>query len=91
MQQALSDNIIEEAQGYLDDVLRVDLIVYDKNKKIVGGVQVKPKTFKSMRPEVIFMQEKQNEKWGYPVWFMFYNKDESFDDIKNLIETIKNS
>nr|WP_314865240.1 hypothetical protein [uncultured Flavobacterium sp.] len=86
----LPEYIIEEAQGYLDDELRVDIIVYENNKNIIGGVQVKPLTFNSMRKEVIYMQEKQNKKWGYPVWFLFYNKDESFSNLDILIQTIKN-
>lgn len=91
LQQSLSNHIIEEAQGYLDDELRIDLIVYDTNRKILGGVQIKPKTFNSMRPEVLFMQKKQNLKWGHPVWFLFYNKDETFVDLASLIETIKHT
>ncbi len=61
----------------------------DKDTKIKGGIQVKPKTFKSMRPEVLFMQKKQNDKWDYPVWFLFYNKDESFHELQDLIEKLK--
>ena len=91
LQQSLDNHIIEEAQGYLDDELRIDLIVYDTNRKILGGVQIKPKTFNSMRPEVLFMQKKQNLKWGHPVWFLFYNKDETFVDLASLIETIKHT
>lgn len=91
LQQSLSNHIIEEAQGYLDDELRIDLIVYDTNRKILGGIQIKPKTFNSMRPEVLFMQKKQNLKWGHPVWFLFYNKDETFVDLASLIETIKHT
>ena len=41
-----------------------------------------------MRPEVLFMKKKQNLKWGYPVWFLFYNKDETFVDLEHLIDTI---
>lgn len=89
LQKALSNCIIEEAQGYLDDELRIDLIVYDLNKDVLGGIQVKPKTFNSMRPEVLFMQKKQNLKWGHHVWFLFYNKDETFEDLNELIATIK--
>lgn len=88
LQKALINFVVEEAQGYLDDELRIDLIVYDLNKNIVGGIQVKPKTFNSMRPEVLFMQKKQNLKWGHPVWFLFYNKDENFEDLDSLIDTI---
>ncbi|MDC6467598.1 MjaI family restriction endonuclease [Flavobacteriaceae bacterium] len=89
LQKELPNLYFEEAEGYLDDELRVDLLVFDKNKNIKGGIQVKPKTFKSMRPEVLFMQKKQNDKWNYPVWFLFYNKDESFHEIQELIEKLK--
>jgi hypothetical protein len=44
-----------------------------------------------MRSEVLYMQKKQNEKWKYPVWFLFYNKDESFDfelKIKNELNSL---
>lgn len=89
LQKELPNLYFEEAEGYLDDELRVDLLVFDKNKNIKVGIQVKPKTFKSMRPEVLFMQKKQNDKWNYPVWFLFYNKDESFHEIQELIEKLK--
>ena len=88
LQKSLNNFIIEEAKGYLDDELRIDLVVYDLKKVILGGIQIKPKTFNSMRPEVLFMQKKQNLKWGYPVWFLFYNKDETFVDLEHLIDTI---
>ncbi len=42
-----------------------------------------------MRSEVLFMQNKQNKKWDYPVWFLFYNKDESFHELEKLIELLK--
>jgi hypothetical protein len=35
------------------------------------------------------MQKKQNEKWGYPVWYLFYNKDESFSNKEDVVEKIK--
>jgi hypothetical protein len=89
LKQSLENYIIEEAQGYLDEELRIDIIIYDTKRNVIGGVQVKPKTFKSMRPEVLYMQKKQNEKWGYPVWFLFYNTDESFVDFQGLVEKIK--
>lgn len=89
LQNKLPNNEIKEAEGYLDEELRVDVIIYDKTKNIIGGVQVKPKTFNQMRKEVLYMQRKQNLKWIYPVWFLFYNRDESFDNFDSLIEEIK--
>jgi len=89
LQKDLPNFYIKEAEGYLDDELRIDLLVLNKSNNIIGGIQVKPKTFKSMRPEVLFMQKKQNDKWDYPVWFLFYNKDESFHEIEKLIKTLE--
>jgi len=86
LQKSLINRTIEEAQGYLDEHYRVDLVVCDNNKKILGGIQVKPNTYNNMRPEVLYMQKKQSEKWGNPVWFLFYNKDETFIDLELLIE-----
>lgn len=55
----------------------------------MGGIQVEPKTFKSLRPEVLFIQKILNLKWGHRVWFLFYNNDESFEDLDSLIDLIK--
>lgn len=89
LKKALVNNIIEEAEGYLDDELRVDIVVYDLSKNIIGGIQVKPNTFRNMRSEVIFMQEKQNNKWGYPVWMLYYNRDESYENLEVIINSIE--
>jgi len=90
LKTALPNFIIEEAEGYLDDELRVDIIIKNRQKEIIGGVQVKPNTFNKMREEVIFMQNKQNQKWGHHVWFLFYNKDETFINMDELINFIGN-
>lgn len=86
---SFNEYIIEEAEGYLDDELRIDLIIYNSKKEIIGGIQVKPKTFKNMRREVIYMQQKQNQKWGNPVWMLYYNQDESFENYESVIQNIK--
>ncbi|WP_157757584.1 MjaI family restriction endonuclease [Pseudalgibacter alginicilyticus] len=91
LKDRLSNMIVEEAKGYLDDVLRVDIIIFDLNKNIIGGIQVKPKTFKNMRPEVQLMQSKQNVKWGHPVWMLYYNRDDTFKNLNALIEYINNN
>ena len=81
-------NIFVEAEGYLDDELRVDIVVNDSNNNILGGIQVKPKTFKNMRPEVLFMQKKQNQKWGHHVWMLYYDRDENFTNIEEIAKEI---
>lgn len=88
---ALKNYIIEEAEGFLDDELRVDIVVYDYSKNIIGGIQVKPNTFKKMRSEVVFMQKKQNSKWGHPVWMLYYNKDETYENLEVIINSIENT
>lgn len=88
---SLKNCTINEAEGYLDDELRIDIIIYDSNSEIIGGIQVKPNTFKNMRPEVLFMQKKQNQKWGKPVWMLYYNKNESFENYDKIVEEIKNT
>jgi hypothetical protein len=89
LSKVLPELQFEEAEGYLDDELRIDILVKNTDENLIGGIQVKPKTFKSMRSEVLFMQNKQNKKWDYPVWFLFYNKDESFHELEKLIELLK--
>ena len=41
-----------------------------------------------MRGEVVYMEEKQNNKWGHKVWMLYYNRDESFDQV---VQDIKKS
>lgn len=91
LQKLLENFIVKETQGYLDDELRIDLIIRDLNNNTIGGIQVKPKTFSNMRSEVLFMQKKQNQKWPYPVWFLFYNKNSEFENLDLLINSIKSA
>ena len=86
--KTVNSHVFEEAEGYLDDELRIDIIIYNKTKNIVGGIQVKPKTFKNMRSEVLFMQKKQNDKWEHPVFMLYYNRDESFENLDKVTEKI---
>ena len=84
----LEDYDIEQAQGYLDEDLRIDIII-KKQKNIIAGVQVKPATFLLMREEIITFNKEANEKWNYPVFYLYYNEDESFKNLDDLINKIK--
>ena len=54
----MSSNLaFREAEGFIDEDLRIDLIIIYKNKEI-GGIQVKPETFNRMRQEVIHINNK---------------------------------
>ncbi len=75
---------IEEAEGYLDEELRID-IVLKKGEIEVGGVQVKPLTFKKMRREVITFNTYANQKWGKPVFYLYYDESEKFVNIEEII------
>lgn len=78
----------KHASGYLDDELRIDIIVENTSGTIIGGIQVKPNTFKNMRFEVQFMQTRQNLKWGNPVWFLYYDKNNLFNNLDELLNKI---
>ncbi len=74
---------IVEAKGYLDEELRIDLLIKKEGKEI-AGIQVKPNTFNQMREEVISFSKKANSKWGKPVFYLFYDKKENFINIDTI-------
>jgi hypothetical protein len=76
-----------EAKGFLDEELRIDIIII-KDKKEIGGIQVKPLTFKLMRTEVITFNKKANQKWDKPVLYLFYNDNEEFVNLSELVDYI---
>jgi len=82
----LKDYAVTEAVGYLDEELRIDLII-SKDGKEICGIQVKPSTFRQMRREVITFNENANKKWDKPVYYLYYDENEEFE---NLIELVKN-
>lgn len=78
----------EEAEGFLDEELRIDLLI-QKNSVEIAGIQVKPLTFKFMRQEVILFNTTANKKWGKPVFYLFYDKEEKFVNINDIVLEIK--
>jgi|SRR5690554_1080142 len=79
----------EEAEGFLDEELRIDIIIKNLDTE-VGGIQVKPLTFKKMRREVITFNKSANQKWDKPVYYLYYNDNESFVNMDQLVESIQN-
>ena len=77
------------AEGFIDEELRVDLLV-SKNNKNICGIQVKPNTFKKMREGVIFQNKKANKKWGKPVFYLFYNETEELINTNEIVTNILN-
>lgn len=78
----------QEAEGFLDEELRIDIII-KKNGNEVGGIQVKPLTFKKMRREVITFNKDANQKWDKPVFYLYYDDNESFVNTDELITAIQ--
>ncbi|MEO1262914.1 MAG: hypothetical protein AAFZ15_29165 [Bacteroidota bacterium] len=78
---------VELAEGFVDEELRVDLLI-QKEEQIICGIQVKPLTFKKMRAGVIWQNKKANKKWGRPVYYLFYDKNEKFKNMDEIIESI---
>ncbi|MFC0514060.1 hypothetical protein ACFFGT_07620 [Mucilaginibacter angelicae] len=88
LNDSLSKYKFEEAEGYLDEELRIDIII-KKNGLEIGGIQVKPRTFKLMRREVITFNTTANQKWGRPVFYLYYDENEVFLNILELEKEIE--
>ncbi len=89
LKSELSNYTVEEAEGFVDEELRIDLIV-SQNGIEKCGVQVKPLTFNLIREGVITFNKVANAKWGKPVYYLFYDDNENFTNIDKVIEQIKN-
>jgi len=79
---------VTEAAGYLDEELRIDILL-QKNGETRVGIQVKPVTFKRMRAEVISFNRTANQKWKHPVFYLYYNENEEFENVSGLIKQLK--
>ncbi|MCK5029328.1 MAG: MjaI family restriction endonuclease [Bacteroidales bacterium] len=87
LRKTFSSYSFVEAEGFLDEELRIDIII-NKNQDEVGGIQVKPSTFKLMRKEVITFNKNANQKWGKPVLYLFYDDKEKFVNLSELVDLI---
>ncbi len=75
---------VQIAEGFIDEELRVDLLVL-KTSKNICGIQIKPHTFKKMRDGVISQNKRANKKWGKPVYYLFYDEK---GELFNINETV---
>lgn len=78
---------VTKAEGYVDEELRVDLIV-SQNGETCCGIQVKPLTFNKMRDGVISFNKAANARWGKPVFYLFYNDDGQFTNTEEVAAAI---
>ena len=90
LREALGGYKVVEAVGFLDEDLRIDIVV-SKDGKEMAGVQVKPKTFSLMRQEVRAFQSMANSRWGNPVFTLFYDGDSEFTNFHEVVDYIKKS
>lgn len=77
-----------EAEGYLDEELRIDILVKNNLDETIAGIQVKPKTFMRMRSEVITFNKIANAKWKKPVYYLYYDENEQFINMDKLIQQL---
>lgn len=87
LRKMLPNFSINEAEGFVDEELRIDLIV-SENGVEKYGVQVKPLTFNNMRYGVIAFNKTANAKWGKPVFYLFYDNDENFSNMQDVVNQI---
>jgi hypothetical protein len=73
----------EESDNYLDEEYRIDIVIKD-NSNIIAGIQVKPETYKTMRYGVIHRNIASNQKWGKPVFYLYYDDQGNFTNITDV-------
>jgi site-specific DNA-methyltransferase (adenine-specific) len=77
-----------EADGFLDEELRIDILI-KKKSNILGGIQVKPDSYHNVREGIRMRNSSSNEKFGKPVYYLFYDKNENFVNVSKLVKQIR--
>lgn len=77
----------KKAEGFVDEELRIDLIIFKNNIEICG-LQVKPISFNNIRRGIIDFNKKANSKWGKPVYYLFYDENENFTNMDETVQLI---
>ena len=81
---------VKLAKGYIDEELRIDLLIY-KGDEVIYGVQVKPTSFKHMRESVQAMQYKLSDKYHKEVLMYYYDNNNVFTNTDLIISKILNN
>ncbi len=89
LSKQLNSLTFAEAEGYIDEEMRIDIIVQKQNVE-VAGIQVKPNTFKLMRSSVITFNKTANFKWGKPVFYLYYDNNGNLINLQELIGELNN-
>jgi len=78
---------VRDSNAYIDEELRVDLEIL-KDNEVICGIQIKPKTFKNVRENVINFNKKMNTKYPYPVHYVFYDDEGMFINLESICEEL---
>ncbi len=78
---------VRDAEGFVDEELRIDLIVV-KGEAELCGIQVKPHTFDYIRSEVISYSLAANKTSGKPVFYLKYSDDEMFVNLEEVVQLV---
>lgn len=80
---------IIDTNPFLDFRYRIDLLVEDMKGNVVGGIQVKPYSFKYVDPKIKSVNTELNQDFPYPVWYMYYDSQEEFTQVDIIIKELK--
>lgn len=80
----------EESSDHWDCTYRVDLVLrHPDDKRIVCGIQVKPESFQRMGPSIQKFNKQCNRKWGYPVYYLYYDNKQQFSNLDEVLTFCK--
>jgi hypothetical protein len=64
-------------------------IVATMHSQTVAGVQVKPESFKHVRPNIRALTLQRNAEFGVPVFYVHYDRQGYWTDFSALLENLK--
>jgi hypothetical protein len=89
LQETLGASLsVEFATPYVDEELRVDLIVYQM-RRLICGIQVKPSSYTYVRESVQRFNERRNARFPATVFYLLYDSNDggllNIDDVAKQI------
>lgn len=79
--------IAKNAIGIIDEEYRIDIEIKEGENTILG-IQVKPLSYQFMREEIKDFNKKRNNKYGIDVKYLYYNENQEFINLDNIIEEL---
>lgn len=78
-----------DTNPFLDFRYRIDLLIEHSKGDVLGGVQVKPYSFKYIDPKIKNVTRILTEDYPYPVWYMYYDSQEQFAQVDMIVKEIQ--